>query len=117
MSQVCIEAFQICYAGGVHIERNLSKMIRDDNQRLLAKLIQQLPHYKDDLPSKIIEDVKVRTLFVMQVEQKREYFGLNDPKSKAEIAQSKDLQEKYKSNIEKMQKKMTPFGKQHREFP
>lgn len=102
MSQVCIEAFQICYAGGVHIEQHLSRMIRDDNQRLLAKLIQQLPHYKDDLPSKIIEDVKVRTLFTMQVEQKREYFGLNDPKSKAELSASKDLQEKYKLNIEKM---------------
>ena len=40
MSQVCIDAFQICYAGGAHIEKNLSRMIRDDNQRLLAKLIQ-----------------------------------------------------------------------------
>ena len=43
MSQVCIEGFEICYAGGVHIEKKLSTMIRDDNQRLLAKLVQQLP--------------------------------------------------------------------------
>ena len=43
MSQVCIEGFEICYAGGVHIEKKLSAMIRDDNQRLLAKLVQQLP--------------------------------------------------------------------------
>jgi len=111
MSQVCIEGFQICYAGGAHIEQNLSKLIRDDNQRLLAKLIQQLPHYKDDLPSKIIEDVKVRCLFTMQVEQKKEYLGLNDPKSKADITASKELQDKYKGNLEKMQKKMTAFGK------
>ena len=31
MSQVCIEGYQICYAGGAHIEKNLSRMIRDDN--------------------------------------------------------------------------------------
>ena len=31
MSQVCIEGFQICYAGGVHIEKHLSQLIRNDN--------------------------------------------------------------------------------------
>ena len=31
MSQVCIEGFEICQAGGIEIERTLSKMIRDDN--------------------------------------------------------------------------------------
>ena len=30
-SQVCIEGHQICYAGGVVIEKELSKMMREDN--------------------------------------------------------------------------------------
>ena len=64
-SQLCIEGFEICYAGGIHIEKQLSKMIKDENQRLIQKLAPQLPKYQDDLPSRIIEDVKVRCLFTM----------------------------------------------------
>lgn len=67
LSQVCTEAFEICYAGGVHIEKKLSQMIREDNMQLIAKIVPKLPQYAHDLPSKIIEDVKVRTLFTMQV--------------------------------------------------
>ena len=71
LSQVCVEAFEICYAGGVHIEAKLSKMIREDNMQLLTKIIPKLPQYAHDLPSKIVEDVKVRALFTMQVPQKK----------------------------------------------
>lgn len=47
-----------------------------DSARALAKLVPHIPKYKYDLPSKVIEEVKVRTLFTMQVAQKRDYFGL-----------------------------------------
>jgi hypothetical protein len=66
-SQICIEGFQICNAGGVAIEKNVSTLIREDNQRLITKLVASLPHYQNDLPSRVIEDVKVRCLFTMQV--------------------------------------------------
>jgi hypothetical protein len=72
--------------------------------------VPQLPHYQNDLPSKVIEDVKVRCLFTMQVQQKKEYFGdLN----------TTDLieKDKIKINTEKMRKKLLSFGKQHKEFP
>jgi len=54
-------------------------MIKDDNIRVIQKLIQQQPffqQYQHDFPSKLVEDVKVRCLFTMQVEQKKQYFGL-----------------------------------------
>jgi len=55
--------------------------------------------------------VKVRTLFTLQVPQKEEYYGLKTTKMTPE------LQEKYKANLDKMRRKLTSFGKQHREFP
>ena len=89
MSQVCAEGFQICYAGGVHIEKQLSQLIREDNARLLAKIIPEVPHYAHDLPSKILEDVKIRALFVMQHPQKKEWIGLSDPEFKKNLDQNK----------------------------
>ena len=107
MSQVCVEGFEICKAGGVEVEATLSKMIREDNQRVLAKQLPRLtPNFKHDFPSKIIEDIKVRSLFTMQLPQKIDYLCL-DKKNEKDAA----------LNIEKMKKKATSFGKAHKELP
>jgi hypothetical protein len=98
---VCVEGFEVCYAGGVHIEQHLSKMVMEDSQRAISKLVPHIPKYKHDIPSKVIEDVKVRTLFVMQLPQKKEYFGL--PKD----SPSKEQAAKYLANLEKMKASMT----------
>ena len=71
----------------------------------------QLPKYQDDLPSKIIEDVKVRCLFTMQVEQKRQYIGMMDQKFRDEMSKNPEEVAKLEQNILKMKKKMTSFGK------
>lgn len=38
-AQLCVEGYKICYAGGVHIEKNLSKLLKDDNIRVIQKMI------------------------------------------------------------------------------
>jgi hypothetical protein len=74
-------------------------------------LAPQLPKYQDDLPSKIIEDVKVRCLFTMQVVQKRQYIGMMDKKFRDEMSKNPEEVAKLEQNILKMKKKMTSFGK------
>ena len=102
LSQVCTEAFEICYAGGVHIEAKLSKMIQEDNQALIAKIIPKLPQYAHDLPSKLVEDVKVRSLFTMQVPQKKDYVGLEDAESREEISNDPQHRLKLENNLKLM---------------
>jgi actin-related protein len=77
-------------------------------------LIPQLPGYANDIPSKIIEDVKARCLFTMQVPQKFDYFG-KDLETAKDI--NKEEQEKVGIQVEKMRRKLTNFGKQFKEFP
>jgi hypothetical protein len=50
----------------------------------------------------VIEDVKVRTLFTMQVPQKKDYFGLK----KGTIIE-KDEADRLKKNVERMRTTMT----------
>lgn len=76
--------------------------------------MQQNPYfqvYQHDLPSRLLEDVKVRTLFTMQVPQKKEYFGLQTDKPSAEE------QETLKTNYDKMRRKITSYGKSCKELP
>ena len=98
----------------MHIEKNLSKMLKDDNIKLIQKMAQQNTYFlqfQSDFPSKIVEEVKVRTLFTMQVPQKKDYFGLPGETPTEEEA------EVLKSNLEKMRKKVTNFGKSISQLP
>jgi len=63
-SRLCTEAFGICYTGGAHIEKKLNELLIEDNKELVRKH----PHFKEnkDFPSSVIEDLKTRTLVVMQ---------------------------------------------------
>ena len=83
--------------------RILQKLIQFEKQQQKPSYFEQ---YLEDFPSKIIEEVKVRCLFTMQVKQKKEYFGDN-------------IADPPKENIEKMKKKeaLTSFGKSVKELP
>ena len=59
----------------------------------------------------------MRSLFVMQVPQKKEWCGLADPKSKKKVKEDKAEFERLAINEQKMLKKIVSFGKQLRELP
>jgi hypothetical protein len=52
-----MEGFEVCYTGGVHIEKILNENLSKDNQDLLRRH----PAFKENInfPASVIEDVKV----------------------------------------------------------
>jgi hypothetical protein len=52
-----MESFEVCYTGGIHIEKRLNELLFDDNKDLFDKI----PTVKqsESLPSAILEDIKV----------------------------------------------------------
>lgn len=96
MSRLCMEAFEVCYTGGIHIEKQLNELLMQDNKELARRH----PILRENLnfPSNIIEDMKTRTLFVMQKDQKDSYLSSEE-------------------NITKMKRKIVNFGKLNRDYP
>ncbi|CDW77817.1 UNKNOWN [Stylonychia lemnae] len=95
-SRMCMEAFETCYRGGIHIEKNLNELLIQDNK----ELVRRLPQFKDNtnFPQSVIEDLKIRSLVVMQKEQRDQYLKNDD-------------------QIEQMKRKYTNLGKTYKEFP
>lgn len=59
-----MEAFEVSYVGGMHIEKNLNEMLIEDN----LDIIDKLPTIKSSssIPGTVIEDIKAKMLIVMQ---------------------------------------------------
>lgn len=95
-SRLCMEAFEVSYTGGVHIEKRLNEMLIDDN----VELVKRHASLKDTLnfSASMIDDLKTRALLVMQKDQKDLYLSSED-------------------NTVKMKKKITSLGKQYKDVP
>ena len=95
-SRLCSEAFEVCYAAcGVNIEKEMNyNLVYDNKESFKAGATQfneqGLPLF--NFPKEVLEDLKVRSLVVMQREQRDEYLGSLE-------------------NIEKMRKKKYSLGK------
>jgi len=48
-----MEAFTVCYTGGIQLEREINSNLVEDNKETARSL------KKESFPSKIIEDIKV----------------------------------------------------------
>lgn len=62
-----MEGFEVCYAAGVNIEKKLNENLLEDNRELIRKYAannQEITNIK----CSILEDLKVRSLVVMQLE-------------------------------------------------
>lgn len=93
-SRLCMEAFEVSYTGGVHLEKRLNEMLIDDN----VELVKRHATLKDTLnfSATVIDDLKTRALIVMQKDQKDLYLSSED-------------------NTLKMKKKTTSLGKQYKD--
>lgn len=93
-SRLCMEAFEVSYTGGVHLEKRLNEMLIDDN----LELVKRHATLKDTLnfSATVIDDLKTRALIVMQKDQKDLYLSSED-------------------NTLKMKKKTTSLGKQYKD--
>jgi hypothetical protein len=95
-SRLCTEAFEVCYAAsGVNIEKEMNYNLVYDNKESFKAAATQfneqgLPLF--NFPKEVLEDLKVRSLVVMQREQRDEYLASLE-------------------NIEKMRKKKYSLGK------
>lgn len=93
---MCTEAFEVCYAAsGVNIEKEMNYNLVYDNKESFKAAATQfneqgLPLF--NFPKEVLEDLKVRSLVVMQREQRDEYLASLE-------------------NIEKMRKKKYSLGK------
>jgi hypothetical protein len=61
-----VEAFEICYAGGIHIEKELNNNLAIDNKEVIRK-----DHTDDNysFSSTIIEDLKVKSINICNVDR------------------------------------------------
>ena len=73
-----MEGFQVCYTGGVAIEKEINALLVKDNasnQTMLQRIGGRLPQ---NFPLHVIEDIKVRTLMMLGRQQKAEYFSTEE---------------------------------------
>lgn len=100
-SRLCTEALEICYgASGVQIERCLNENLVFDNKENIRSSSgnvseRGLPLF--NFPKEVVEDLKARTLTVMERPQRDEYMASEE-------------------NIEKMKKKKFLISKQYKDF-
>lgn len=76
--RLCMEGFQVCYTGGVLIEKEINNLLVKDNvqnQVMLQRIMNRLPK---DFPQHVLEDLKVRTVMTLGRNQKRDYFSSED---------------------------------------
>jgi hypothetical protein len=98
---LCTEAFEVCYSAcGVNIERELNDNMVYDNRESIRSSSgnvseRGLPLF--NFPKDLLEDLKFRTLLVMDRDQMTEYMQTEE-------------------NVEKMKKKRYPLSKQYKDF-
>ena len=76
--RLCMEGFQVCYTGGVVVEKEINNMLVKDNASnatMLQRIGNRLPR---DFPQHVIEDLKVRTIMTLGRNQKRDYFATEE---------------------------------------
>ena len=64
-SRLCLEGLEVSYCGGCTLEKEINKMLIDDNKtnpRFLEKMQNVMP---TNFATEVIEGIKTRTLFVM----------------------------------------------------